>query len=331
MHGSAEICSTSPLTGRNMRASHTSRRGACRSPVRASYVTGSFQLKLDGVDAGFLKSVDGGAISAEVINEPAGASNLVKKHIGPPRYEAFAIQIGLWMGKPVYEWIQAALNMNDARKNGSIVAYDYNLEARSEREFFDALITQVTIPAMDAASKDQCYMTVKFAPEMIRTRKASGKVTVAPVAAAKEMWLASNFRLEIAGLDCSRVSAIDSFSVTPAFVDTIGDARIPLKESGIEFPNLSITLAESAAATWIDWFDDFVVKGNNGDDREKSGSLIFLSPNLQTELGRVNFFNLGIFKIGSPKAHAADERIHRVTAELYCERMELQLAKVGRV
>jgi phage tail-like protein len=296
-----------------------------------SYVTGNFQLKLDGVDAGFLKSVDGGAISADVISEPVGPSNQVKKHIGPPRYEAFSMQIGLWMGKAVYEWIQTAWKMKGVRKNGSILAYDYNLEARSEREFFNALITEVTLPAMDAASKDQCYMTVKFAPEMVRMKKASGKVTLSPVNARQEMWLASNFRLEIAGLDCSKVSAIDSFSVTPAVVDTIGEARIPLKESGgVEFPNLSITLAESAAATWIDWFDDFVVKGNNGDERERNGSLIFLSPTLQAELGRVNFFNLGIFKIASAKADAADERIHRVTAQLYCERMELQLSRLGR-
>jgi phage tail-like protein len=296
-----------------------------------SYVTGNFQLKLDGVDAGFLKSVDGGAISADVISEPVGPSNQMKKHIGPPRYEAFSMQIGLWMGKAVYEWIQTAWKMKGVRKNGSILAYDYNLEARSEREFFNALITEVTLPAMDAASKDQCYMTVKFAPEMVRMKKASGKVTLSPVNARQEMWLASNFKLEIAGLDCSKVSAIDSFSITPAVVDTIGEARIPLQESGgLEFPNLSITLAESAAATWIDWFDDFVVKGNHGDEREKNGSLIFLSPTLQAELGRVNFFNLGIFKIASAKADAADERIHRVTAQLYCERMELQLSKLGR-
>jgi hypothetical protein len=295
------------------------------------YAAGNFQLMLDGVGAGFLKSVDGGAISAEVISEPVGSSSHVKKHLGPPRYEPFTIQLGLWMGKAAYEWIQAAWKMNDVRKNGSIVAYDFNLEARSEREFFDALITQVTIPAMDAASKEQCYMTVKFAPETIRTKKASGKVTVAPVAAAKEMWTASNFRLEIPGLDCSKVSAIDSFSVTPPVVETIGDTRIPLKESGtLDFPNLAVTLAESAAATWIDWFDDFVVRGNNGDDREKNGSLIFLSPNLQSELGRVNFFNLGIFKIASSKADAGTDRVSQIRTELYCERMELLLAKGGR-
>jgi hypothetical protein len=296
-----------------------------------SYVAGTFQLKLDGIEAGFIKSVDGGAISAEVISEPVGPAAYVKKHIGPPRYEDFSIELGLWMAKAVYEWIQSSLKMNYARKNGSIVTYDYNLEARSEREFFNALITEVGFPSLDGASKDQCYLTVKFSPEMIRMKKASGKATLPPVKAAQEMWLASNFRLEIAGLDCSKVSRVDAFTVKQtAVADDIGDARDYRKEPGkIEFPNLSFALAETAAATWMDWFEDFVVKGNNGEDREKNGSLIFLSPNRQSELGRINFFNLGIFKLAPTKADAADEQIRRVTAELYCERMELQISKVG--
>ena len=37
-------------------------------PAR-SYVAGNFQLVLDGVKCGFLKSVDGGAAVAEVISE----------------------------------------------------------------------------------------------------------------------------------------------------------------------------------------------------------------------------------------------------------------------
>jgi len=300
--------------------------------VPGTYAAANFHLTLDGIDVGSLKSVDGGAISAEVITEQVGPSYQVKKHLGPPRYEPFAIELGLWMGNVVYEWIQASWKMNYARKNGSILACDYNLEARSEREFFNALITEVAMPALDASSKDQCYMTLKFAPELVRMKKASGKVTLPPVKAGQEMWLASNFRLEIPGLDCSRVSAIDSFCVKQtAPKDTIGDLRDPLREPGrLEFPNLSIILAESSSSTWMDWFDDFVVRGNNGEGQEKNGALIFLSPNLQSELGRINLFNLGIFRIAPSKADAATDRAQRVTAQLYCERMELQLGKLGK-
>ena len=48
-------------------------------------------MYLDGKEAGFVKSVDGGAVTAEVINEPSGLSFFVKKHIGAPKYEEFML------------------------------------------------------------------------------------------------------------------------------------------------------------------------------------------------------------------------------------------------
>jgi len=299
--------------------------------VTRSYVAGNFLLRLDGLDSGFVKSIDGGAIHADVINEPAGSSPFVKKHIGAPKYEEFTVQTGWWMGPALYEWIAASWKMNYQRKNGSIVAYNVNLEAQSEREFVNALITEVGFPGTDASAKDQAYLTVKFAPEFIRYTKASGKATMPAVKAAQEMWLPSNFRLEIDGLDCTRVMAVDSFTVKQtAAAATIGDARDAARVPGrLEFPNLTITLPEVSAPTWQAWFEDFVINGLNDDKHERNGALIFLSPNRQTELGRVNFFNLGIFKLAPAKAEAAVDQIARMTAALYCERMELQVAKTA--
>lgn len=306
------------------------------APAIRSYVAGNFSLVLDDIKCGFIKSVDGGGITAEVISEAVGPSYYVKKHIGQPKYEDFLLQIGLAMGKPVYDWIAASWNGNYQRKDGAIVAVDYKMEAKSQQEFFNALITETTIPACDGASKDPAYLTVKFAPEYTRVTKASGKVGTT-VSKQQKLWLPSNFRLEIDGLDCSKVNKVDSFTVKQvAVTDDIGDARDYLKEPGkLEFPNLKITLAESASETWYDWHADFVIKGNNDESKEKNGSLVLLSPNRQTELARINFFNLGIFKIASDKAEANADQIKRVKAELYCERMEFvvgggkQIAKKG--
>jgi hypothetical protein len=292
-----------------------------------SDVVGHFSLELDGVDVGFLKSIDGGAIHAEVINESLGPTDFVKKHIGPPKYEPFTIQIGLGMGSSVYDWLAASLKMNYTRKNGAIVSHDLKLQTTGEREFFNAVITEVGFPAMDAAAKDPCYLTVKFAPEY--TRRKPGGIATPPPVKAQETWLPSNFRLEIDGLDCTRVSRIDAFTVKQKVVgDSIGDARDQFKEPArIEFPNLAITMPETAVPTWVDWFESFVVNGKNDESQEKSGALVFLSPNRQTELGRVRFYNLGIFRIASTKADAGTDQIQRITAELYCERMELQTTK----
>jgi hypothetical protein len=291
-----------------------------------SFVAGHFSIELEGADAGFIQSVNGGAIRADVINQSLGPTSFVKKHIGPPKYEPFTIQIGLGMRSSIYDWIAASLKMNYIRKNGSIVSHDFKLQATGEREFFNALITEVGFPAMDAAAKDPCYLTLTFAPEYTR-HKPAGTATPSPVTTPPDAWLPSNFRLEIDGLDCSRVIRIDAFTVKQKTVgDSIGDPRDQLKEPGqIEFPNLAITMAETAVPTWLDWFESFVVKGRNDETQEKRGALVFLSPNRLTELGRVTFYNLGIFRMAPAMAEPTADQRPRMTADLYCERMEYSM------
>lgn len=291
-------------------------------PVR-SYPAGNFQITLDGVACGFLKSVDGGAAVAEVVSE-AGPTYFAKKHLGGIGYVPFVVQFGLAMSADLYNWINASWSGNYLRKNGAVVAADYNFVAVSQREFFNALIAETTVPRLDASSKDPAYLTLKFAPEYTRIGKASGKVTGAADVAQKR-WLPANFRVTIDGLDCTRISAVDSFTVKQsAATDDIGDARDYRREPArLEFPNLSITLLESSATTWFSWFDDFAIKGNNDDSKEKKGSIAVLSPNRTDELLRIDLFNLGIFRIGTDKAEASSDRPATVTAHLYCERMEL--------
>jgi len=296
-------------------------------PASRTYVSGNFQLVLDGVKTGFLKSVEGGAATAEVVSEASDQSSpFIKKHLGAITYEPLVVEFGLSMDKSIYDWISASWTKKYMRKNGAIVTTDQRMNAVSQREFFNALITEVGIPACDGSSKDPAYLTVKFAPEYTRISKASGKAD-GGTKGKQKAWLTSNFRVKIGDLDCTRIKSVAAFSVTQKVAtDDIGDARdYQLEPGDLEFPNLAITLAESSAKGWFDWFDSFVLKGNNEDKKEKNGSISFLAPNLSDELLRIDLFNLGIFKISHDKGEAKAEKVSTVTAHLYCERMELHL------
>src|SRR5215213_7861365 len=182
-------------------------------PPERSYATANYFLNLDGVKCGVIKSIEGGNITAEVISEQNHSDYYVKKHIGQPKYEEFEMQIDFGMSKTVYDWIAAAWTMKQERKNGAIISTDFKQQATNQREFFNAQITQVTMPKLDGTSKEAGLMTVKFAPEYTRRSKASGKIGSEIGKASQKQWLPSNFRLEIDGLDCKRVSKIDSFTV----------------------------------------------------------------------------------------------------------------------
>jgi T4-like virus tail tube protein gp19 len=290
-----------------------------------SYSAGRTLLELDRQNAGFVKSFEGGAVAAEVVEEPAGATPFIKKHLGQPRYEDIILSLPFSMSSPVYEWIADSWEMTNQRKDGSLTACNYKLQATSKLGFFDALITETTIPACDAASKEAAYLRLKITPESLSFSKASGNVGGISKFEYKG-WIPSAFKLTIEGVDCSKVSKIDSFTVKQTVLfDEFGEEReITKTPAQVEFPNLRVTLSESGAQSWLDWHEDFVIKGNNDDTKEKNGRLSFLTPTLKDELAAIKLFNLGIFRIAPEKSEATKDQLKRVTADLYCERMELE-------
>ncbi len=96
-----------------------------------NYAAGSFFFNLQGVKCGFLKAVDGGDISAEVIEERLAPDYFVKKHIGQPKYEDIVLTFGFELVQDVYEWITESWSMSYSRKDGSIVVTDRTCRRRA--------------------------------------------------------------------------------------------------------------------------------------------------------------------------------------------------------
>lgn len=283
-----------------------------RQGVQArGYAAGRYFLALDGVQCGFVKSIEGGNITAEVISEPATTGGFANKRLGTARVEPFTIAADFSMAGKLFSWIAGATAGGGRRQDGVVIACDYDNNAKTQREFFEAIITEIGFPACDAASKDATFLTVVFQPQSVRFGKGSGKVSWAPKQGTQKLWVASNFRVEIDGLDCTKVNKIDAITIRQGVTQDL------------EIPNLKITFSEVSASTWVAWHENFVIKGNNDDGQEKSGRLVFLSPNLQTELASIVFHNLGIFRLADEKQEANAAAIKRMTAELYCEKMEL--------
>src|SRR5216684_2416619 len=187
---------------------------------------------------------------------------------------------GTGMSKGFYDWIKSSFDRQFLRKNGAIITTDYDYKEVSRLEWTSALITEVGFPALDAASKDEAKMTIKITPETTRFETKSGSKLVAPDQKMQKKWLPANFRLKIDGLDCTRVNKIDAIVVKQKVVDNpVGELRDYEKEPAqLEIPNLVITLVESHAKEFYDWHEDFVIKGNNAQDKEKNGTLEFLTP-----------------------------------------------------
>jgi hypothetical protein len=279
-------------------------------PGGRTHTAGRFMLVLDGVVAGFLRAVEGGAVTADVIVED-GNDFFTTKSLGDVRYEPVRLSVDFPLEKGVADWVRETWQGGEKRHDVSVVALDQALKPVSERQFVQSALAAVTIPPCDAATKESPPFVLELQPSHTVTRKPSAQP--AKVAAKQKQWLGSNFRLEIGGLDCSRVARIDALPV-----------RRLTSERGakLDFPPLRITLAEAGAQTWTAWHDAFVVR-RRARLQERSGKLTFLAPDLKGTLGELSFFGLGIYRLTPAPRPPGSDQAARLVAELYCERIEL--------
>ncbi len=284
------------------------------------YAAGRYALEMDGMFAGWVHTVEGGHATSDVVEEPAGQTFFVKKHLSNVKFREIRLEAGTNMSAAFYSWLQAALAGNHQRKNGAIVALDYQYRVKQRREFFDALITEIGFPAADGASKDPAFLTIVLVPEYTRA-SLTGVGTPYPAPICKTPnWLASNFRFTIDGIGTSKVRKIDAFAIRVKLIELpVGEGRdYEQQPAKISFPHLLVTVPDAALQGFQDWFDDFVIAGNNGDEQERSGSIEYLPPNLASPLFTLAFQNAGIFEI-EPDFSAG--QISTSTVKLYVEQM----------
>jgi len=289
-----------------------------------------YGIELQHTMSGFVKNVDGGNATADVIEEKIGSDCLTKKHLGTLKYEDVSFQCGSGMSAQLYEWIKTGFNQTSharGREDGAILFADYDNQEVSRLTWTFGLLSEFSMPALDAASKDSAMMTVKFSPETTRKTWGGGGKLSFPIDASKQKkWLPSNFRLRIDGCEigCSKVNKIDQLTIKQKITEnSIGEQRDYQKEpTSVQVPNLVITLAESHAQEFYAWHEDFVIKGNNGEDKEKGGTLEYLTPNLSEVLFTLHFYHLGVFKVTPDKVEASGEPIRRLKVEMYCEQID---------
>jgi hypothetical protein len=295
-------------------------------PNRA-YTGGRFVLELNGVVAGWLQSVKGGDARGDVVVEAlGGAGSYPKKHLAQLSYGEIEMSLSLPLSELLADWIGSTLAGSLNRMDGAILALDPQYKEMWRREFSSALITEVQFPPLDGANKDPAYLTIKLQPEYTSRAKGSGAMFRANTLASKR-WLSSNFRLSLGGLDCSRVRKIDALTIKRQMLDeepfvSRGYSKVP---GNFEVSDLVVTLPEAYAQDFVDWHEDFLIKGNCSDEDELTGRLEFLAPNQMDVLGTVELANVGIFAISDEASSGNAGSIRTIKAELYVEKVSFEI------
>ncbi len=284
---------------------------------------GRFILDINGERAGIIKSFQGFDYQMEAIVHDLGAEIGQMKSVGNLKYTPCKFQTGLGIGRELYEWIKSAFDKNVQTKSGTFTAGDFNYKATSSIDFQDALITSVVIPALDATSKEQGYLTVSCEAERVRHMKGNGADIRGAVGVKQKAWTLANFRFTMGDLPTGRTSKIESIELKCAVIeDRIGSNREPTKHAAkVTIPDLTFEISAADMPKWAEKAEDWFVRGNCEAAHELQGSIEFLDPTLGKTIGSIELKNCGFLSFELPESKANAETVKRFKVKMYVEGM----------
>ncbi len=157
-----------------------------------------------------------------------------------------------------------------------------------------------------------------------------GRLCLARLGEKHKDWLAANFRVEVGGLPCKRVSKVESFTLKQRVLRTNSGTRrvsasVPTK---VEIPNLKLTISKRDIKPWQQWHKDFVINGKCARGKEMSGAITFLDPSMKKALSRLDLSKVCVRSI-RPQHSGSKRPPSRMVVEISCEEMKLNRSAIA--
>jgi len=289
-----------------------------------SYVGGRFSLNVDGWEVGYLKDFSGLSMESEIATHDTATDIHQKKNVANVKWTAGKATCGVGMGKGMSDWMIAAMKKGVQTKGGELRAGDFDYKCKSVLTFEDALMTEIGFPALDGAAKDASYLTLQFEPERVKWNKGNDEDIRGKIGPKQKAWLGANFRVEIDGLKCDRIAKVDAFkwkcSVVPDMLGIfVENTKHPAK---ITVDDLTFHVSYADHQAWADEARKWFIDGQREEQHERSGRIVYLGPDMKTELGEVRLFNIGFKSFAAADLKSNAEEVKRFKVVMYVERYE---------
>ena len=297
--------------------------GAQAERDKRGYATSRLVLDIDNVGSAAVSSITGGNVTADVVAEPVTGKGVAGKRLGQTRIVPVTVEVAAGDLAP---WISQTLSGTALKVNGRILELDANNSVVAERQFTNATLTEFTLPALDASSREPARMKLTFQPEAITTKSGGGAKAPALSDAKAKRPLASAFRVTIPGVDCTGVAKVEPITITFKLVSAAsGTDRTSQKNIGETVAgDLVLTVADAKAGGFVQWHDQAVVRGD-ATGAEKTATVELLTPDLKTAILTLEGQGVGIVTVRPPAMPAgAADQARRVEAQMYVEQWRVK-------
>jgi hypothetical protein len=117
------------------------------------------------------------------------------------------------------------------------------------------------------------------------------------------------------------VSKVEAISIRMKSPET-PDSRSRSTSSGQSVGDLVLTVSSAKSKPFADWHEEFVVKGNNSQDREKTATIELMSADMKNALLTLEGSGVGIIAV-RPESGGSDSA-KRVQVQMYVEQWRVK-------
>ena len=236
------------------------------------------------------------------------------------------MKLDLPLAQPVQDWLKFTGSQLQTRAQGALQLQDSSGKLGFEIRFNDGLLTELRFPRCDVAERVPGRLAQTLQPERAkllgpsRSAMPSGAGPSSPMAP----WNCHQFKLDIKGLDCSRVQVLEPIVLRQDLVPHLReDGVIEFGIGKCQCGNLVLQLPLTSAKGWFEW--QAKTLGAGGID-ERDGLLILLGPDMKTVLGTLTLSGLGLLSLQPVAVASAPMGELRLRAEMYVQRLQIDLA-----
>ncbi|MBP8806522.1 MAG: phage tail protein [Kofleriaceae bacterium] len=293
------------------------------------YASAHFLLELDGINTATVKSVEGGQAKTEVITYHANAQKGAQyRQAGKRKYEDLKIVFAVATQPEVWNWMKTFLAGDCDRKNGAVVAADYDYKERARRTFKDAVIAAIDFPKFDAKDKSPATVTLTISPEEVSYTppKVDGAPIGDPGGRDQQKFIkSSNFDLVFDKIPTSataRVTKVDGFSLKSKIIEYHASGLLaPMKLSGkLEMPTIAFYVPEPDSGPFVDLMN----KQMAGLQHDRHSATLTYYDNAAKAKGTFTFVDCTILSAASEKHDAGNEEVRQVKVEMAIESLKVE-------
>jgi hypothetical protein len=286
----------------------------------ASGGTNPWVLESGGTRIGVLASLEGCRMRGSVVE-----SLSVDEQGDPVREKGLGAELAMVpcvlrfdsrMHGSLWTWIQSMLDGTTQRKDLTLSRVNSPAnDVMTRIEVQDGLISRLAFPRLEksgptgtSSGSPVAIFELTVAPDQLtKTEFGSSGPSMSAHPGSATPVRANGFRLAMQGLA--------DLQLVPAVVEPIVVTRQLVEQTGgvwrysagrVEVGDLEVALA-SATAQQADvvqdvdqWFEEFVIEGDNGPSDEKAGMLELLDPNTNSPVLTLNLTGIGIFDALGP-------------------------------